>query len=237
MKLGFELGSRAPLAVRTEQVGSVSTTAPWNVLFASDLHLLPRREHLVEELVRAVARSAPDCVLLGGDLVDGRAGAPTLQRCVAALVRHAPVFAIAGNHDRRAGVARVRAAVTAGGGHWLAGAVQLSRPGRRTLELHGESPPCGSSPEHLRVLVAHHPAAIERVPRGAFDLVFAGHLHGGQCVLWRRGGREFPGALFARWTGPRFEVAGTVLLVSRGVADTLPVRFRCPREVIACRLG
>jgi predicted MPP superfamily phosphohydrolase len=41
----------------------------------------------------------------------------------------------------------------------------------------------------------------------------------------------------AGWTGLRFELGGTTLLVSRGAADTLPARFRCPREVLLCELG
>jgi predicted MPP superfamily phosphohydrolase len=56
-------------------------------------------------------------------------------------------------------------------------------------------------------------------------------------VWWQRGQRLYPGAWFSRWTGLRFELGATTLLVSRGVADTLPVRFRCPREVLLCELG
>jgi predicted MPP superfamily phosphohydrolase len=87
-------------------------------------------------------------------------------------------------------------------------------------------------------LVAHHPAhaAASAVEFGD-DIAFAGHLHGGQCVWWQRGQRLYPGAWFSRWTGLRFELGATTLLVSRGVADTLPVRFRCPREVLLCELG
>jgi predicted MPP superfamily phosphohydrolase len=66
--------------------------------------------------------------------------------------------------------------------------------------------------------------------------VLAGHLHGGQCVLATRRGRLYPAAWIYRWHGLRFEEAGAVMLVSRGVGDTLPVRFNCPREVILCEI-
>ena len=71
------------------------------------------------QLVRAVHEAAPDLILLGGDLADNRHGLPALEGCVRDLVEVAPVHAVPGNHDERAGLAEVRAAVEAGGGHWL----------------------------------------------------------------------------------------------------------------------
>ena len=47
-----------------------------------------------------------------------------------------------------------------------------------------------------------------------------------------RGGRLYPAVWFDRWHGLRFSERGATMLVSRGVADTLPVRFNCPREVL-----
>jgi len=57
-----------------------------------------------------------------------------------------------------------------------------------------------------------------------------------QCVLATRRGRLYPGAWFARWTGLRFSAGDSTMLVSRGAADTLPLRWNCPREVIACEI-
>jgi predicted MPP superfamily phosphohydrolase len=69
-----------------------------------------------------------------------------------------------------------------------------------------------------------------------FDVVLAGHLHGGQLVLFESGGRLYPYAWIDRWNGLRFDLPGTTLVVSRGVADALPLRVRCPREVVLCEL-
>jgi predicted MPP superfamily phosphohydrolase len=66
--------------------------------------------------------------------------------------------------------------------------------------------------------------------------VFAGHLHGGQCVLAMHRERLYPAAWFYRWHGLRFAEGRAVLLVSRGAGDTLPIRFNCPREVILCTI-
>ena len=235
MIAGFELGCRAPLLVRRERVGTAA--AAWQLLYASDLHLTKARAFLVEQLAAVAKAHRPDVVLLGGDLVDRQNGLPVLTEAVRALAGAAPVLVVAGNHDAWCGLDRVRDAIVAGGGQWLADRdVVMSRAGRRDLQLHAVAH--ASDPrEALRVLVGHHPAIGERAAAHRYDVALAGHLHGGQCVWWERRGLLYPGAWLSRWNGLRFQLGTTTLLVSRGVADTLPVRFRCPREVVLCELS
>jgi len=235
---GFEFGSRAPLHVRHERVSVRGIdTASWRVLYASDLHLTARREHVGAALLEVVAREGPDAVLLGGDLLDRRSGARVLEDTVRRLESHARVFAVAGNHDERVGRACARNAVRAGGGHWLHDCEQeLLRNGSR-LQLSSTIRRRGANDGNcVRALIGHDPRIIEAAAPH-YDVVFAGHLHGGQCVWWSRAGRLYPGAWFDRWNGLRFDVEGAVLLVSRGAADTLPLRFRCPREVLCCAIA
>jgi len=234
---GFEFGCRAPLHVRHESVAvRAAPASAWRLVYASDLHLTARRGHVGAALLTVVARQRPDAVLLGGDLLDRRAGALVLATTVQQLREHAPVFAVAGNHDGWLGHDVARRAVLAGGGQWLSeGEGELVRGGAR-LQLHATVRPRGvHEATSVRALVGHHPQiAVAAAPH--YDVVFAGHLHGGQCVWWQHGTRLYPGAWFSRWNGLRFPVAGAVLLVSRGAADTLPVRFRCPREVLCCEI-
>ncbi|MBL8842591.1 MAG: metallophosphoesterase family protein [Planctomycetes bacterium] len=284
MIAGLEVGGRGALHLREERVTSSASSGPsnggasraaaadgsaWTLLFASDLHLGKRRGArgavLLEALLERAQAAAPDVILLGGDLVDARAGNAMLEECVARLAAVAPVAAVAGNHDVAAGLAEVRAAVRAGGGRWLHdAALTLTRAGRRPLRCTavghvraeaetetetkadtetdvdvdaasemGRAADAGA----LHAIVGHHPAATARAAaRHRVDVAFAGHLHGGQCVLWQRGTLLYPGALFSRWNGLRFAIGAATLLVSRGVADTLPLRFHCPREVVRCRL-
>jgi len=242
---GFEVGARGPLLLREEVVasrGAAGGGAPWTLLYASDLHLTARREELAAALLAQARAAAPDVVLLGGDLVDGQSGLALLERVVARLATLAPVAAVAGNHDASVGVPRVRAAVIAGGGRWLHDAPLAQwAAGRRPLVCRasgaaGAAPAEPDAPRALQVWVGHHPAAAATAAQHGCDLALAGHLHGGQCVLWRRGTRLYPGAWFSRWNGLRFELGAATLLVSRGAADTLPLRFHCPREVVRCRL-
>ena len=86
------------------------------------------------------------------------------------------------------------------------------------------------------MLCAHDPAVFPQAARAGYGLVLAGHLHGGQVVLFERGGLLYPAAWVYPWNGTRFEREGSTMLVSRGVCDTLPLRFNCPREVLRCEL-
>lgn len=243
MIAGFEFGMRERLLVRRETVAAGASTAsarPWRLLHASDLHLTARRRPLVAELLTRLAEERPDVLVLGGDLLERSDGAAVLREFIGEACSIAPVAAIDGNHDRWCGVAAVRAAVLEGGGAWLPDEPrELRRDGARPLRLQPALPlhAMPGRSDAVTVAVAHHPAEALPAAAARADLVLAGHLHGGQCVLWRRGAKLYPGALFSRWNGLRFELGATTLLVSRGVADTLPLRFRCPREVITCAIG
>jgi uncharacterized protein len=225
----LEWGASGPLFVRREHV-KLGMVRPLRVLYASDLHLgLRWTRGIPGQLVQAVRETAPDLILLGGDLADNRRGLPALEACVRDLVELAPVHAVPGNHDECAGLAKVRAAIKAGGGQWLLdqpieGPVRID--GRIAPEVHGGP----------RLLCAHHPRDFVAAAEAGYKLVLAGHLHGGQCVLATRRERLYPAAWIYRWHGLRFAEWGAVLLVSRGACDTLPVRFNCPREVILCTL-
>jgi len=222
----MEVGARRPLLVRRESVAHIDVRK--RVLFASDLHLRrhgPR--HIVDGLLEIASKECPDLVLLGGDLVDWTSGLEALQSLVYGLSRVGTVAAVAGNHDRWIGVTRVRAAVLAGGGRWLEDA-----PWFLTSDcvVYGScEQPVQVASRHL--LCIHHPgtSALGR----HFDLTLSGHLHGGQFVFYQRRGRFYPGAFLYRWNGLRFDDQnGKTLLISRGVQDTLPLRWNCPREVL-----
>jgi predicted MPP superfamily phosphohydrolase len=217
------------LHIRRETV-QLGLSRPVRLLYASDLHLGRRWNRAVpEQLRQAGAETAPELILLGGDLADNAAGLAALQECVRALARVAPVHAVPGNHDRRPGVEAVRAAVEAGGGFWL-----LERSIDTPVRIEGRVDPAPH--EEPRVLCTHQPGEFPAAVAAGYALVLAGHLHGGQCVWFTRQGRLYPAAWLHRWHVLRYVEGDAVLLVSRGVADTLPLRFRCPREVILCEV-
>lgn len=220
----LEIGAKRPLLVRRESVRKIGVGK--RLLFASDLHLRSQGpRHIVDELVEIAARERPDLVLLGGDLADLRSGLDALQSLVERLSRIAALGAVAGNHDRWLGVKRVRDAVLKGGGRWLEDDPWLLN---RDCAIYGSDEQSIQS-ARFHLLCAHHP-----VPCGArFNLTLSGHLHGGQFVFYERRGRMYPGAFLYRWNGLRFDDEdGGTLLISRGVQDTFPLRWNCPREAL-----
>jgi predicted MPP superfamily phosphohydrolase len=227
--LRFEFGAFGPVCVRREEV-ALGLSRPVRLLYASDLHLGHWWTRGVPGQLVAVARQTrPDVVLLGGDLVDVPAALPALAGCVRALTDLALVGAVPGNHDHRAGCDAIRDAVLASGGHWLPHAPL-------TLGLRLDGTLKRGEADRPRVLCAHDPSIFPRALAAGYPLVLAGHLHGGQCVLATRNDKLYPGAWLHRWHGLRFQGHSSLMLVSRGLADTLPVRFNCPREVLLCEV-
>ena len=234
----LEFGSTKPLWVRAERVERMGLCRPVMLLYASDLHLGGRwSRRVVSEVVAAARMATPDLIVLGGDLADSRRGLHDLETCVARLAAVGPVWGVAGNHDRVLGIASVRRAFEAAGGRWLQDRCEewvVACAGTVWLDGKVEA---DDSWTCARILCAHDPAIFPEATRAGYRLVLAGHLHGSQCVLAERNGMLYPGAWFFRWNGLRFSAAGCTMLVSRGAADTLPVRWNCPREVLLCELA
>jgi predicted MPP superfamily phosphohydrolase len=226
----LEIRAAHPLQVREVYLGALGPGSETAILYASDLHLARGTDHIAAQLCGVVESVRPNLVLLGGDLVDTRNGLPILADVIRHMSRICPVWAISGNHDQAIGVESVRRAVEGAGGCWLDGD-SFTFTG---LQIDGCPRPVG---DRFSILCAHDPAVFPQAVRCGYDLVLAGHLHGSQCVLLKRGDLLYPGALFFSWNGEQFQQGKTTMLVSRGVNDTLPVRWNCPREVIVCRIG
>ncbi len=86
----------------------------------------------------------------------------------------------------------------------------------------------------VRILCAHNPRIWKTARHRGYDLVLAGHLQGCQFVVFEYRDRLFPGAIFYPYCYLTHQSGSTRLVVSRGVSDLIPIRWRCPREVVLC---
>ncbi len=200
------LGNAGPWLLRRERVEGGGLK---RVLWISDLHWSGWSGEAAERLLECAAALKPDSVLLGGDYADTRAGLEVFRGFLGRLVRVGPVAGTLGNHDRWLGEERVSAVFSEAG-------ASLPEAG---LVANGA------------VQMLHDPAEVEQGEKTA-AVFLAGHLHGCQVTFWKRGGTGFPGAWFYRWNVLRGEWNGRPVIVSRGLGDTLPVRWRTPREII-----
>ena len=106
---------------------------------------------------------------------------------------------------------------------------------QRLIELWN----AGASPDQIVAACGYSTkvvmfATVQNLRQRGYDLVLAGHLHGCQIVAFEYQDRLFPGALFYPYCYLSHQQGATRLIVSRGVSDLVPIRWRCPREVVVC---
>lgn len=230
----LELGPGARFEVREVScLGGAGSG--FRVLYLSDLHLTRWGGPLVEALLTTITQLDPTLIVLGGDYVDGRRGLPHFERLLALLATRPHVYVVAGNHDVWFGLAEIRRLVEAYHLTWLTDDTRIVElPGCR-VQLSG----CAACPRaadiDFSIVCLHEPS---RLPSPAVhDLVLAGHLHGGQVVLWRTANGLYPGRLFYPWNILQARLGRCLYVVSKGLGDTLPIRYNCPKDVVLVSVG
>lgn len=91
----------------------------------------------------------------------------------------------------------------------------------------------------LRILLTHQPAerVVSRAAARGYDLVLAGHTHGGQVVLHPFGVPFCPSMRETPFYTGVHRVGKTAVVITNGVGLTLaPVRYHAPAEVTTVRL-
>jgi uncharacterized protein len=82
----------------------------------------------------------------------------------------------------------------------------------------------------FKILLAHHPHALDYASQAGIPLTFSGHTHGGQLMLSESLG---PGPLMYRyWSGLYHTPTGAAGVVSNGVGNWFPLRINAPAEII-----
>lgn len=214
--------------------------AAWDglrILHLSDLHLWGRPGREYFETVLQLCRERPcDLLVLTGDLIDSDehyewlrlfAGYP----CAAAL-------AIRGNHDARYDAGRVARELVALGFHFVGGQSREMTVRGETLLVAGNEapwlPPVPEVPPHregaFRLALVHSPDQFAWAARHQFDLVLAGHNHGGQIRVPGFGPIFVPSKTGRRYDTGLYRLGDSVLHVSRGLGGTFPVRYFCRPE-------
>ncbi len=205
---------------------------PLAICYLSDLHFNGRSLQMANDLIRYLKSDIPDLILLGGDYLDTRSGEPHFAKLLSASSALCPTYAIGGNHDRFYGLDRIKELCSSNGAVWLKKEPVIIDVMGTDVCLHGGYVPSFAPPaETLSIVVLHEPVNPERLI-GMCHLAFAGHLHGCQFVFWQRGFDLYPGKFFYRNNFLEWRDDKLAYFISRGLGDTLPLRYRCPREVV-----
>ena len=192
-------GLDARLLVRAYTVESGRLTGPVRLAVLTDLHACAYGEGQ-RELLDAVAEQSPDLVLLCGDIVDDEPRMPEARALdtVEALAAVWPTYYVTGNHEFWTGrVDEVKARLEERGAVVLAGDCVTVTAAGQTVQLCGiDDPSVGETRwreqleavtaaldgENCSILMTHRPERTEDYAGRGFELVLAGHAHGGQ---WR----------------------------------------------------
>ena len=232
------------LAVQTKQVRLPRLPAElcgMRIAHLSDLHMTGRfTRPFYEEVVRRTNELAPDFVALTGDICEKQECLEWIVPVLGKLTARYEKFFVLGNHETRlSDVAQLRALLAEVGfvdvaGRWLLHTVHntpLLVAGSE-LPWFGAAPDMSSAPEGpLRILLSHSPDQLPWAKRCGFDLMLAGHNHGGQIRLPWIGPLITPSLYGSRYAGGLYDEPPTLLHVSRGIAGVHPLRFNCPPEL------
>ena len=224
------------LAVRRYKKG----TRGKKVVHLTDLHYKGGRSFL-ENVVRRINKEKPDAVLCTGDFVEKS------EHLAEALdiLKHlqSPLFAVPGNHDywSRASFTDLAACCEKTGGRWLEDAEHLHDgwlhlTGITDVEFPTKKFGDQVKTDATRVLLAHYPAVVDTIAHHSFDLILAGHSHGGQIRLPGIGALMLPhnvGQYDLGW----FSLPCGPLHVSAGVGTYfIPIRFFCRPDITIIEL-
>ncbi|MES2774079.1 MAG: metallophosphoesterase [Bacteroidota bacterium] len=226
----LEIGYNHSFEVRREQYHSPCSDN-FSVLYISDLHLNGFCNNLVTRIGEAIIALNPTIILLGGDYVDSRKGLGHLNDLLSMISGRDHVFAIAGNHDYFFGIDAIKAVMTEHHVAWIENKSTHFMYNNTSIRIDGTSIGDAASDAGFSILVLHKPISIDRF-HSRYNLAFAGHLHGCQFVFWQSENKLYPGRFFYKWNILETQHNSCKYYISKGMGDTLPVRYNCKRDLL-----
>jgi predicted MPP superfamily phosphohydrolase len=219
----------------------------------SDIHLSPfLSERQFARVVDASNELRAHVTVVTGDLISAHgdpidAALRQLQR----LRSDAGTFGCIGNHDLYAGVADyIQIQGVRRGMLFLRDAAHALRFGAATLNLAGQDyQPKSLKPNYLEgaerlvrpgavnVLLQHNPDVFPVAARQGYNLLLAGHTHGGQVTVEILDRYISPAYFFTPYVYGLYRDGGASAYVTRGIGTIgLPTRIGAPPELTLLRL-
>lgn len=216
-----------------------------SIVHLSDIHFTGRvGKAFFDQVVQWTNQFDPDLVVFTGDLIDNTDCIRWIGSTLGRLRSKWGVYFILGNHDWRLALEPIHRAMLDAGlislsGRWLEVPVRdrtVLLAGNElpwivpAADLAGAPPPAGEGGP-LRVLLSHSPDQLPWARHHHFDLMLAGHTHGGQICFPLIGPVLTPSRVGVRYASGVFHEPPTILHVTRGVSGELPLRWLCPPEI------
>lgn len=211
----------------------------------SDLHMTGKMTRdFYEAVVDQTNALQPDLIAITGDIAETEPCIEWVEPILGRLRARLGKYFVLGNHEQRLrDVAVLRRALAKAGLIDLGSRCEwLQVSGARILLAGDEMPWFGHRPQvedfltgglqpDFRLLLSHTPDEYAWARGQRFDLMLAGHNHGGQIRLPYLGALITPSRFGCRYAGGLYHEEPTLLHVSRGIAGLHSVRFNCPPEL------
>jgi uncharacterized protein len=212
-----------------------------SIAHLSDLHMTGELgREFYDVVVDETNALEPDLIAITGDILETTECLPWIWPTLGRLRAKRGKYFILGNHEMRlTGVEQLRAALSAAGlvdlgGHCERKVINEAEVlfAGNELPWFGKAPDIGTSGNSkFRVLLSHTPDQLIWARANGFDLMLAGHNHGGQIRLPYLGALISPSRYGFRYAGGLYHEPPTLLHVSRGISGIHPIRLNCPPEL------
>jgi uncharacterized protein len=217
-----------------------------SIVQLSDLHMIGKiGPDFFKEAVRQAADLRADMIVITGDIVDEVELFDWIPQTLGQLSAPLGVYFVLGNHDQFTGAAtQLRQILTAAGMIDLGARWHRLEHSGATIVLAGnelpwftpvpdlhDCPQRSNDKPQLRLLLSHSPDQWSWARRNDFDLMLAGHAHGGQIRIPLIGPIFCPSRHGVKYASGTFYREPTLMHVSRGLSAELPLRLNCPPEL------
>ncbi|MDR2510563.1 MAG: metallophosphoesterase [Spirochaetaceae bacterium] len=207
-------------------------------------------------LINAVKKAKPDIIVLTGDIIDDVRPVTGTLLLLDSLDRDIPIYYVTGNHEYMTGdIDGVRAALVSRGVIILSDSFIKKEIRDNSVIIAGIEDPYKKlyedafynqknamrtafealfSETDYKILLAHRPENIKDYLEYPFDLILAGHTHGGQVRLPFINGLYAPNqGLFPKYGGGVYRFGNKTMIVSRGLSvNKLPRIFNPPELIV-----
>ena len=232
----------------------------FRIVQVSDLHNTEFGKNN-RRLLEKIKAAEPDIIVLTGDLLDSyHTDVEVAADFARAAVQLAPTYFVTGNHESRIGDdALLKVQLEAAGVEVLENEkVSLERGGERVTLLGVDDPTftpgCTKEKEaeilaaalaalapgeDYSILLTHRPRFLAEYADCGVDLVFAGHMHGGQFRIPFLGGLYSPThGFFPDYDAGEWTQGDTTMIVSRGLGNSaFPLRLNNPPDLVVAQLN
>lgn len=224
-----------PIQLRQETLDFYNGREALIVLHISDVHTWFSGD-MLKKLKSIIFENDPELLLFTGDYFDMPKGAYLFRDFLCEVAPAYPIVFIRGNHDFLYGPRIADLLLGIPNCYCVENDIYSFTSGKgfsyQITSWHNR--------HHLKtdtakknIVLIHNPEKLTENEIEGIDLILAGHLHGGQFILFKTAtNAHFPGSLFYKYCTDRKQLKDTTVIISKGLGDTFPFRINCPKEVV-----